>query len=66
MKTNLDKYVYDGPYYKFGQYVEKIHIETLAITEAKAITNIKYQIKKKLGLSPSANISILTSNIKKY
>ena len=53
-------YNYNGPVYRFDKEVGNVDITTIANSESQAINNIKYQIRKKLGLIPSAVIDINT------
>lgn len=55
----MDKYVYEGPVMFFGSCIaNRWSGETMAVSEAKAKSNLEYQCKKDLRLNPSANITL--------
>lgn len=55
---NLKKYIYNGPVRKFNTYVGDMKLETMAESRRKAVSNMKYQIRKRLGLLNSVPIKI--------
>ena len=55
----MDKYAYDGPVLEFGRCIcNKWITETIAVSEAKARSNLTYQFKKKYGKSATSKISL--------
>lgn len=64
----MDRYTYKGPVLRYGKIISSyIVMSTSALTEAKALSNISFQVKKLLGFEPTVNISLpgqLTKTIK--
>lgn len=60
------KYIYDGEVTNnFGQVIyNRIYLETIAVSKAKAISNFKYQIKNLLNLLKTANIFINDNKVR--
>ena len=59
------KYIYDGCVLLFDNIITtNWHGETMAPTEAKAISNLMFQFKKQNRLAPSAKVSLNASDIK--
>lgn len=59
--TKKDLYRYNGPVYHIDGYklVDSIQVATLAVSEPKAISNIKYHARKQLGLKYNTPIDIV-------
>lgn len=51
-------YAYDGPVYRFGNYIGNYYYKTTAISEAQALNNISYKIKKDMNLVPNSKIEL--------
>lgn len=63
----MEKYRYDGPIMFFGSCIANHWSgETMAVSEAKAKTNLEYQCKKELHLNPTAKITLPDKVIKVY
>lgn len=62
-KVLLSTYVYEGPVYRFGNYVKDYKLETEAPTKGRAKSNILYRIKQDMGLDRTAKIEIIDSRI---
>lgn len=62
----MNKYIYKGEVINnFGQIIyDEIILETRAVSKKKAITNFKFQIKKKLKLMKTANIYINNKKVR--
>ena len=55
----MNKYAYDGPVLEFGRCIcDKWITETIAVSEAKAKSNLAYQFKKKYGKAATSKISL--------
>lgn len=53
------KYKYEGPVKRFDITVIPMYVaETLAVSEAKALANFAFRAKQKLGLLPTAKLSL--------
>lgn len=53
------RYGYEGPVTKFGTIIESNWFgETFAVSEKKARSNLAFQFKSELGLTPSAKIEL--------
>lgn len=55
----MHRYMYKGPIAIFGKPAGTITLETVASTEAKAVSNFKYQIRKKSNIASNAKIELL-------
>ena len=51
-------YIYDGPVYRFEEYIGNCKFETTAQTVGEAKRNIQYKIKQSLNLVKNAKIDI--------
>ena len=62
----MNKYIYKGEVINnFGQIIyDEIILETRAVSKKKAITNFKFQIKKKLKLMKTAKIYINNKKVR--
>lgn len=59
MSDNYKVYAYDGPVMIFEQCVEyNWHAETMAPSEAKALSNFKYQYKKKINRLAGCKVTL--------
>ena len=55
----MNLYSYDGPVLEFDRIVaNKWHGQTVAVTEAKARSNLAYQFKKENGRVPRCKITL--------
>ena len=55
----MHKYTYDGPVLEFGRCIcDRWEAETMAVSEAKAKSNLTYQFKRQYGKVPAAKISL--------
>lgn len=55
----MERYVYDGPIMIFGRCVDdRWHGETVAATKQKAVSNLKYQCRKLIGLVGNSKIDL--------
>lgn len=58
-------YVYEGPVMQFGKVVQDSWKEgTQAVSIAKALSNLKFQYKRKAKLSPNSKIDLLPEYLK--
>ena len=58
-RHTMAKYMYDGPVTEFGCLVmEHFKAETIAISESKAKSNLKYQFKKKYNKNAITKIDL--------
>lgn len=55
----MHRYMYKGPVAICGKSAGTIVLETVADTEAKAISNFKYQIRKKSNMENNAKVELL-------
>lgn len=60
------KYIYDGEVTNnFGQIIySNIYLETIAVSKDKAISNFKFQIKKKLKLMKTTKVFINNKKVR--
>jgi len=62
----MDVYVFTGPVTLFGRVVSnKWYGETMAISEKKATSNLKYQFKKEANLVAGSKIDLIGAIKKK-
>lgn len=55
----MNKYVYNGPVLEFDRLLtDHWKAETMAVSESKAISNLKYQFKKDHNRLVGSNISL--------
>ncbi len=55
----MQEYQYNGPVMRFDQCVDhKWKATTIAVSEAKAKSNLIYRYKKENGLAPNAKVSL--------
>lgn len=55
-QKSKSKYVYIGPVYRYNYLIfDNIEITTLAVSEAQALNNVLFQIKKKAGYTAGAS-----------
>jgi hypothetical protein len=53
----MEHYIYEGPVFGLQRIMtEKWRSETYAVSERKAIANLKYQFKKQYGLATMSKI----------
>lgn len=60
-----NKYTYNGPVFKFDQYIGRVQLETWANSPNKAYSNMVYQVKEQFGYQVTTKITITKSLIKK-
>lgn len=55
----MDRYIYNGPVLHFDRIVaNNWKVETTAVSEAKARSNMIFQYKKITGLAPYAKVTL--------
>lgn len=55
----MDRYIYDGPVLEFGKCIyNRWHGETMAESEAKAYSNLKYQFRKKYNKAVNSRLEL--------
>ena len=55
----MNRYIYKGPVFVYGKCVaDRWQAETLAATKDKAVSNLKFQAKRTLGLGPQASVTL--------
>ena len=54
----MNEYRYDGPVYIFDKYVGEWKGQTMAVSEAKAKSNLEYQCKTQMGYGPGAAVRL--------
>ena len=52
------KYQYDGPVMVFGTYRGTFKGETFASSDARAKSNIAYQVKRKMKIAANAKVEL--------
>lgn len=62
----MNKYIYKGEVINnFGQIIyDEVILETRAVSKKKAISNFKFQIKKKLKLMKTAKVFINNKKVR--
>ena len=63
----MNKYIYKGEVINnFGQIIyDEVILETRAVSKKKAISNFKFQIKKKLKLIKTAKVYINNKKVRR-
>ena len=55
----MSKYIYDGPVMSFGKLItSNWHGETAAESEARARSNLTYQLKKQMHVNPATKFEL--------
>lgn len=58
-------YEYDGEIMLFGSCIGQMVLRTSAESKTKALSNITYNVKKKLGYNASAKVAINAEKLRK-
>lgn len=63
----MNKYIYKGEVINnFGQIIyDEVILKTIAVSKKKAISNFKFQIKKKLKLIKTAKVYINNKKVRR-
>lgn len=62
----MNTYIYHGPVYKFETCIDpNWEAVTSAKSKAKALNNLRYRVKKELGLIPSTKIILFEEYLQK-
>ena len=62
----MEFYFYDGPVMQFGRTIDPSwYGETYAVSAKKALSNLAYQFKKKLGYGPKSKFELDINYLKK-